>query len=203
VKDFLGREYEVGDTVVYGAMSGRSVNMVYGEVTDFYYVKRNDNYRWERTDLLEGEGIELRVKIQPLNAARWEQHSKKEYWVDTRTGKRIDPTRSDKHVEVPAHYVYADGTTFDYEAKKADFESKEQWDRFYGSDYYHYFRRNYHVNHAPVGDLSRSWGTQGDAPMQQLWYVPVTYKDYVEERVEGPKPVTVSVTENIVKVERA
>ena len=91
--DFLGKEYGPGDLVIYGAMSGRSINMVVGRVTDIYRVWHNsyyvgERYGWER--LADDEpvphhfthdGEDLgecssghRVKIQPIRGSRWKQH---------------------------------------------------------------------------------------------------------------------------------
>ena len=83
--DFLGKEYGPGDLVIYGAMSGRSVNVCLARVIDIYRVWFNcydegDRYGWERISyplnesLLAGRRIATRVKVQPIRAARWTQH---------------------------------------------------------------------------------------------------------------------------------
>ncbi len=110
--DWLGNEYGPGDRVLYAAGSGRSITMVLGEVIDAYRVYRDqDSYSWKR--LSEGEAPPLlrvwdhdlkeyvdsgkpvdsehRVRVRPLGSSRWEQHSFKRYYVDTRTGKHMDP----------------------------------------------------------------------------------------------------------------
>ena len=91
--DFLGREYGPDDLVIYGAQSGRSVNMVIGRVISIHRVWFNcyyvgERYGWERLADDEpvphhyrGDGKDLgecdsqyRVKLQPLRAARFKQH---------------------------------------------------------------------------------------------------------------------------------
>lgn len=87
--DFLGSEYGPGDIVIYAQQRDRSINMIKAQVIE---VKENGN-----------------VKVQPLGGSRWKGHSGKSYYVDTRTGKRIDPWRGKKHAEVIEHYVFPDG----------------------------------------------------------------------------------------------
>jgi len=90
--DFLGSEYGPGDIVIYGQSSGRCINMIKAKVLE---IKENGN-----------------VRVQPLGGSRWQGHSNRRYYVDTRTGKRIDPYRSDKHVEKDAHYVDQSGKEY-------------------------------------------------------------------------------------------
>lgn len=91
MKDWLGNEYDVGDLVLYAAMSGRSVTMVLARVLAF-----NESGS---------------VSLCPVKSSRWKQHYGRSYYIDNRTGKRIDPYRSDKHVEVEAHYVHKNDPT--------------------------------------------------------------------------------------------
>lgn len=84
MEDFLGRTFGPGDTVVYPAQSGRSVNMVKARVIS-----------------INPSGT---VTVQPLMSARWEQHSGQTRYVDGRTGKGIDPNRGTRHVETAGHY---------------------------------------------------------------------------------------------------
>lgn len=90
-KDWLGNEYDVDDLVIYAAMSGRSVTMVLARV-----VRLNESGT---------------VTVCPVKSSRWKQHYGKNYYIDNRTGKRIDPWRSDKHVEVEAYYVHKNDPT--------------------------------------------------------------------------------------------
>ena len=54
VTDWRGNEYGVGDRVVYGRMSGRSVEMQEGVVLDIWETYQDrENYKWRR--LAEGE----------------------------------------------------------------------------------------------------------------------------------------------------
>lgn len=83
--DWLGNTYDIGDLVLYAAMSGRSVTMVLAEV-----VKFNESGS---------------VGLKPVRSARWKQHYGKSYNIDNRTGKRIDPWSGDgKHIEVEAYF---------------------------------------------------------------------------------------------------
>lgn len=246
MQDFLGHEYGVGDLVIYGAMSGRCVNMVIGRCVEVYEVFQSpESYKWLKlkdgqaapfekrygyfdpndvlvdTDLARAmEEVDrsfltwreyktagrietyTRVKVQPLRGARWVQHSDKKYYVDSRTGKRINPDApSGKHIKVPSHYAHADGTPFDYEANKEAYEGEARYrPRGYDHSYDTYFRRNYHVNHGKLGAIAHGWAA-GGSDIKQLWYVSDEYNDYVEGRIEGPKPVTLEVTDNIVKWE--
>lgn len=84
MKDWLGQEFSVGDLVIYGAGSGRSITMVLGRVTKF------------------NAGS---VGVQPLRSSRWPP-PRRTRWIDNRTGKGIDPYATEKHTEVPAHYVH-------------------------------------------------------------------------------------------------
>lgn len=138
--DFLGNEYGIGDTIVYAAMSGRSVNMVLAEIVSF-----NESGT---------------TTVQPLEGARWKQHSSRTRYIDSRSGKGIDPW-FDKHIEVQRHYIH--NTT------------GERIDDLYEID----------------------WRLRGEYRT-----VPVVYKDYVTQVTSGPKPVTLQITKNIVKVDR-
>lgn len=87
--DWLGNTYDVGDLVLYAAMSGRSVTMVLAEV-----IKFNESGS---------------VGLRPMRSARWKQHSGKSYHIDNRTGKRIDPYSGDgKHITVHGHMAHRD-----------------------------------------------------------------------------------------------
>jgi hypothetical protein len=95
MKDWLGKDYTVGDTVIYGASSGRAIVMVLGTVTRIWNVFRNhDTYEWEvlppgqlppfqrkwnhalrnYMDLPEREETHTRVQVQPIRSTRWKQH---------------------------------------------------------------------------------------------------------------------------------
>lgn len=140
MKDWLGQEYDVGDTVIYAAMSGRSVTMVLATV-----VKFNDSRS---------------VTVQPERSSRWKQHHGRTRYIDNRTGRGIDPYAGwdeGRHVKEAGHYIRTDTC-----ARVTDAEA---WQLGYG--------------------MTR--------------WVPVQFKDYVEEVTEAPKPVTLTVTQNITK----
>lgn len=213
--DFLGKEYGPGDLVVYGAMSGRSVNVVVGRVVDIYRVYYGGNYKWQRLDddapvprktNWKEEDIgecdsATRVKVQPLRAARWKQHHGRTRYVDTRTGKGIDPDRGKglPHVLKESHFVFGDGIEYDYEGEQEAYESRRRapgmyrpWDQV--------FRQRFHVNYGEPGTYRHKL-TEDVAGKPQLWWVSRTYQPWVEKREEGPEPVTLEITDNIVKWE--
>lgn len=209
--DFLGREYGEGDLVIYGAHSGRSINMVIGcveKIVQKYYDR--DKYKWmpgaPGAVMGEEEKTKISVVIQPLRSSRWNQHHDKRYYVDTRNGKRIDPDApSGKHILKPSHYAFADGTEFDYEgeaAKHAETVKNRAWGQS-DYDYDYYFRRQFHVLHEPLGQPPKYELTAHQAARETLWWVSRTYQPWVEERTEGPGTVSIDITENIVKWEGA
>lgn len=145
MQDWLGKELNVGDKVLYPAGSGRSITMIIGEIVEF---KDNGS-----------------VRIQPLNSSRWKQHYGTDYYVDTRTGKRIDPWKT-----------YEQGTHFKskgYYQHKAtgNVITAEEHQALRGNTYFEYD------------------------------YVSAVFQDWVKQRNDGPKPVTISVTENLTKWE--
>lgn len=142
--DWLGQEYDVGDTVIWAASSGRSITMCIGTI-----VKFNDSGT---------------VTVQPTNSSRWTQHSETEKYIDSRTGKKIF-AYSGGHIERDGHWLMDDGTELSY------YEYQE---------------------------LMRvhRWQTSAQALVK---YIPTQFKDYVQKVVIGPKPVTLRVTENIIK----
>lgn len=214
MKDFLGQEYGPGDLVIYGASGSRCINMVIGRVesiTDKYY----DNYAMGATftwkpvkpgmELPEKIQRKTSVKVQPLRASRWEQHRQRTYYTDSRTGKRIDPDASSgKHILKESHYVFADGTEFDYagEKRKWDQRNNNVYGRTSRSDRpfdYYGFRAAYHVSYGEPGSPPRFPLTDTEAGKTQLWWVKRSYQPWVVEHTEGPKAVSIDVTENIVK----
>lgn len=218
--DFLGKEYGPGDTVVYGAMSGRSVNVVLGRVLDIYRVYTDtETFRWKRlgddapvprtTDYLGADTGEvrtaIRVKVQPIRAARWKQHHGRTRYIDTRTGKGIDPDRGKKlpHILKLAHYVYADGTEFPYEAESLKWQQRHA--NAYGSigreTFDRHFRKTYKVNYEEPGQPPRFPMHESEASKIQLWYVSRIYQPWVQKVDNGPEPVTLEITDNIVKWE--
>lgn len=143
-EDFLGNEYSAGDVIVYAGLSGRAVQMVKAEVVE---LKDNGN-----------------VVVQPLAGSRWGR-SRQTRYIDSRTGKGIDPYATDKHDEVSAHYrVKATGEVLSQE---------EYW--------------------------ILPWSP---TKFQDHEYVPTVFKDYVQEVDSPPKKVTLTVTENIVLLEK-
>jgi hypothetical protein len=88
VKDFLGRQFNVGDYVVYPAGSGRSITMVKAQVVRF---------------------TDTSVVVQPLDSARWQQHTSTTKFRDTRTGKTFRPysaTSAREHMARPYGYLH-------------------------------------------------------------------------------------------------
>jgi hypothetical protein len=117
--DWLGNEYGVGDYVVYGAGSGRSINMVFAKVVEF---KESGN-----------------VTLEPLKSSRWEQHAGSSFYIDERTGKRIDPWRAKQHVKSGGHYkhnVTGESITVD-DYHNLDWRTKERENYTYFSTVFH------------------------------------------------------------------
>ena len=214
--DFLGKDYGPGDLVVYGAMSGRSVNVVLGRVVDIYRVYRDpEEFGWTKLaddapvptkTSWKGEVSDcdtaIRVKVQPLRAARWKQHHGRKRYIDTRTGKGIDPDRGKglPHVLKDSHYVYADGTEFDWAGAKAVWEARLTAYSRERSFEYHYFRKHHHVNYGEPGTF-RHEPIGNERELEQLWWVSRQYQPWVQEVRNGPEPVTLEITDNIVKWE--
>jgi hypothetical protein len=157
VKDWLGNDLAVGDRVLYPAGSGRSITMVIGEITGFGEFTEP---QWRSEDK-----VLTTIKVQPLKASRWKQHHGTDFYVDTRTGKRIDPYRQAKdgsfpHIAVPGYYLDADGARHEHQQ--------------YGRD-------------------------ACGAMREQCTYVSTVFRKHVEKRHEGPKPVTIHITENVTR----
>ncbi len=196
MKDWLDQEYGVGDLVLYAAGSGRSITMVLARVVSIYKVYRDpDKWGWTRigvdddppfkrewnreiknyVDTSEREETELRVQVQPLNSSRWTQHHKRTRYIDTRTGKGIDWSVVDKKTGL---YRHCDGGYFE--------------NPFTGEKVHEY---EYHSH--PELRHFRSWDKSS---LPYPWKrVERRFKDYVQEIKEEPKPVTLTVTENIVR----
>lgn len=175
MKDFLGQEYNVGDKVLYAAMSGRSACMVLAEVVEIYEAPKSGYSDWEAHGFeLTADKKQLKVKLQPLNSSRWKQHSEHTRYIDTRTGKGIDPfARSGKHM-TGNYYEHNDTGQKLYED---DTEFPPEFPPFV--TYY-------------------DWGAPDHTP--EGWhFVKQEFQPYVKKIKEGPKPVIIEVTENIVK----
>jgi hypothetical protein len=159
MKDWLGNDFGPGDTVLYAAQSGRSVTMVLATVVSINELYEIEYCKWHRieSDTIVPADAERRttVTVQPLKSSRWEQHYGRTRYIDTRTGKGINPWL-DKHV--------ASGG----------------------------YRRN-KLTGERVSDKDYSYSGEYE-------YVPTVFKDYVKEIHEGPKPVTLTVTDNIVRM---
>jgi hypothetical protein len=188
MKDFLGNEYGPGDLVLYAAASGRSITMILGRVVSVterqnrdYRELENGKWGYVKTAMLDRDGNQLYgVRIQPLNSSRWEHHDQRPYYVDNRTGEKINRR---EHVKVEGHFTLnSTGEVLPsdrceymrYVKTRRSFYRDDQFDMVpeKNPDYIESHLRTYHRT---------------------------IYNDYVEERQEGAKPVTITVTENIVK----
>lgn len=220
--DFLGREFGVGDHVIYAGTSDRSANIVYGTVADIYEVYySHTTWKWERVpdsgvpDDSSSEDPQTRVKVMPLRGARWKQTRGRTFYVDTRNGKRIDPDApSGKHILKPSHYVYGDGTELDLEAERtkmlADIESRslpgswrrrqEYEDNEDGLD--RWLGHHYHVHIGGTIGFREAYrfGPKDKLNLTPIWWVSRTYQPWVQEGNEQ-KPVTLTSIENIVRVD--
>lgn len=159
--DFRGNSYAVGDTVVYAAVSGRSVTMIEATVLKF-----NESGS---------------VKLQPLNSSRWTHHNKSSWMEDARTGEKINLYGDKRHEYLvsESYYEFEDGTV--------------------GNEYHRYrdssgrildeseYQRKFYYHRVESGK-----------------YHPAVYHDWVVSvKSEFVKPVTISITDNIILVEKA
>jgi hypothetical protein len=160
MKDWLGNDFGPGDTVLYAAQSGRCVNMVLAEVVSINeQIFDEEEYRFVPSDqatYFDSAKRRTTVTVQPLKSSRWEQHYGRDRYIDTRTGKGINPWL-DKHC--------ASGG---YRRDKLTGERVDD--------------SNYSLRYG------------------EYEYVPTVFKEYVKEIHEGPKPVTLTVTDNIVRM---
>lgn len=98
MKDWLGQEIEVGDTVIYGgAGSGRSIQMVLAKV-----VKFNDSGS---------------VTVLGIRGSRWKQHHTPSWYIDSRTSEKIDWWLPEHKVS-GGNYRFEDGTLSDWNCRK-------------------------------------------------------------------------------------
>lgn len=172
MKDFLGNEYGVGDRVVYAAQSGRSATMVHAKVLEF---KDNGN-----------------VVVQPLESSRWTQHYGRTRYIDSRNGKGIDPTFP-KHHKVKEHWTRGDDPTV-YTADGVVHVAREE-SGYTGGEY----GPRYTYDYSQRREEDRRWRAFNESWKSFTRHKPV-WADYVQKAGDGPRPVTLYVTENIVKV---
>lgn len=186
MRDFLGNEYGPGDLVIYAAASGRSITMVIGRVVKVNERTEIDYSRpigggkkgYHKSPVTDREGNQLvSVTVQPLNSSRWRQHDQRIYYADKRTGKKVDRY---KHVREQAY------NTLNSTGERLP-DSCSVWTLYKSEDTGHGYA------------TSRSYKNSDYVDSQLRTYHPVVFEDYVEERREGPKPVNITVTENIVK----
>lgn len=172
MKDFLGQEYVVGDHVVYATLSGRSVTQTLGIVVAI---------------------TDKSVVVRPVFDSRgWRvpaERQKRTRYIDSRTGKGIDVSFVKHHERVVGWVHKGTGEFIDFEAMDA--LSYPDGKPVYGYGYgWHDLGKN---------DLKRQYADKVLAQYDRAYPI---YKDYVQEVVEtGAKPVKLSVTENIVKVD--
>lgn len=186
MRDFLGNEYGPGDLVIYAAASGRSITMVIGRVVKVserqerdYCEKVDGTWGYVRKPVLDKEGHQVySVTVQPLNSSRWRQHNSRTYYVDTRTGKNVDRY---SHVKEQAY------STLNSTMERLP-ESCHLWTLYRNEE-----------GRGGGYQIPRSYKNPDYVPSELRTYHPAVFEDYIEERSEGPKPVNITVTENIVK----
>ncbi len=90
MKDFLGNDFEVGDTIVYPKMSGRSVALCQGVVLKFN----------------ESGSVTVQPMVESWDGGR--ERSGTTRYIDTRTGKGFSPyaDSAKKHMERPWGYKH-------------------------------------------------------------------------------------------------
>lgn len=185
MRDFLGNEYGPGDLVIYAAASGRSITMIIGRVvkvnerteTDYDYT--GAGVLRTKKPMLDKDGNQLySVTVQPLNSSRWRQHDSRTYYVDTRTGKNVDRY---SHVKEHGHFTL--NSTMEKLPDTCSVWTLYKNEEGRGGGY----------------QIPRSYKNPDYVPSELRTYHPTVFEDYLEERHEGPKPVNITVTENIVK----
>jgi hypothetical protein len=105
------------------------------------------------------------------------------------------------HVLKESHFVFADGVEYDYEGEKAAWEANRvgQWREHGNFDIR--FRMRFHINYGEPGSEPRFPLHESEAAKPQLWWVSRSYQPWVQKVDNGPEPVTLEITDNIVKWE--
>lgn len=171
LKDFMGNELNIGDTVVYASLAGRSAKLTKGKIVAF-----------------KASG----VQVQRESTSWGGDVSKQTRWVDSRTGKGIDPSYA-KHQE--RGYGYVNQKTGEY---------------IRSEDYYHHRYTNYQAVQDWYQKHGYGWGYYSTPKRPEYilnpdfvdadWKsVSPIYKDYVTEVEKAPPPVTVG-TGSMLKV---
>ncbi len=96
MKDFLGNEFGVGDTIVYPKMSGRSVALVKGTVVKFN----------------ESGSVTIQPEVESWNGGR--DRSGTTRYIDTRTGKGFDPHAEKNKIHMIRDYGYTSKETGEF-----------------------------------------------------------------------------------------
>lgn len=91
MKDWLGKEYDVGDLVLYAPRGYGGINMYIGEVVRF---------------------TPTRVVVRPIASARYGKCRDSYIMIDKRTGKKLRPYewQNKEHMERDSGYLLEDGT---------------------------------------------------------------------------------------------
>jgi hypothetical protein len=177
VTDWLGQEYTEGDLVLYPSPAGsRSMAMTLAKVVNIAVVT-STSYAAKPGD------VDIKVKLQPVKGSWFKSYEGRKRWIDTRTGKPIDPTRSKKHVKRDWGYV------------------SSVTGRYMGSDEYTAERVGADGRRYPRGYSSYNWPDR-EAFHAEWKYSPVQYHDYVKQLDNVISPVVVN-PENITKWEGA
>lgn len=120
------------------------------------------------------------VTVRPVESSRWRHYSGRTRYIDKRTGKGIDPfAESHKHYAKPPHYRHEETgeeiSVEDYSARRPKLPGAYRW--------------GYNAQDLELLAKYHKWRR-----------VSGTWHDYVEAVQAGPRPVTLQVTENIVKI---
>lgn len=119
MKDFLGNEWGIGSVVTWAAMSGRSVTMSLGVVTN---IQEKEQRYSDKTRTV--------VTVQPVADSRWDQHGRERHYIDSRTGEEIKDfwLHDSEHIESGGYYQYDTEPTQDkrsYRWRKPDGELEQ------------------------------------------------------------------------------
>lgn len=115
------------------------------------------------------------ISVQPVRSSRWAQHHGSVHYLDTRTGKKFSEYAwTDEHIKDVPHWIHK--------------ETGEREDQYaFSSGAWDAERREYVPPRLPFSARAN------------YTYVPRVWEDYMVRVDVPPKPVTLRVTENIVK----
>ena len=119
MEDFLGQTYEVGDIILYAAMSGRCVTMVQAKVLA---IRENS------------------VTVEPIDSARWKQHYGRTQYIDSRNGKPFDPHHDKNVVHMEREQGYTHKETGEFLTRDEYYARRPNYNPHDSGPYYSFSR---------------------------------------------------------------